>query len=746
VEFITSSKKTKPNLDQVKIQPFSNKVFTCGLLVITTVFAALNTYAQTDTSASHYEGLSLQDLLKVKIVSVSKKAEYLMDAPLSASVVTRQDIERAGCKSLMEAMRLVPGVIVREQSNGNYDIHLRGMDNIPPNASFDLASTTTLVMIDGRPIYSYLRGGTFWETLPIDINDVERIEVVRGPAAALYGPNAVNGVINFITRQIKKQGLYIIANNRQGSNRTYINNASIGYKKGKLSMIASGNFHQMGRSQTSYFEFTRNTWMDHPDYMINFNLDTVRNLDTRYPNQAQAMKKYAGNLFIDYDLGKNIKFDISAGVQNSIVQKISAENEITPLSTAHSLTKYLDFRANVKGVTVQVSFNQGTQSIDYDPGNKYDFNTLHAVVEYNYTSNNLSIKPGLHYTNAVYDDTKYSDLEHRTGIFNGKGKITTISPSLRAEYKLLGNRLRLIGGLTAHKFNYPNTTYISTQLGATHRVNKSHLLRAVYSRAPRSSNIFDTYVDQTIAFFPIGPERFMRMGLWGNKNLKLLTADMYEVGYRGSIGKHFNIDVEVFDIHARNANIMVTDANYERVEGPITIVERPIVSTNLPLKLHQQGITLSLVYSTKTLQIKPFVTLQKTKIKDYAPYNSTPEVGPLNLNSGIGTETTHKSSPSVFGGFTINYVPTSKININLNGYYYSKQTYHHLSNVLFNDGIRGIDTIGAKLLINLTASYEVAKGLHVFVSGKNLLNNKSREFFRADEVPLRVMAGVNFEL
>ena len=168
----------------------------------------------------------------------------------------------------MEALRLVPGMIVREQSNGNYDIHLRGMDNVPPNAPFEGNSTTTLVMIDNRPIYNYLKGGTFWETLPVDINDVEKIEVVRGPAAALYGPNAVSGVINIITRQPEKDGLYLVANTKQGSYHTYINNASVGYRSNKWSIIASGNYQDRERTQTSYFEMYRNQWLDHPSYFI----------------------------------------------------------------------------------------------------------------------------------------------------------------------------------------------------------------------------------------------------------------------------------------------------------------------------------------------------------------------------------------------------------------------------------------------------------------------------------------------
>jgi iron complex outermembrane receptor protein len=230
--------------------------------------------------------------------------------------------------------------------------------------------------------------------------------------------------------------------------------------------------------------------------------------------------------------------------------------------------------------------------------------------------------------------------------------------------------------------------------------------------------------------------------------MKLLTADMFEVGYRGTISSSLNVDVEIFDIRARNASVMVTGNSFSRTEGANTVVEEPIVSTNLPLKLHQQGITLSLNYSTKKLQVKPFVTMQRTRIRDYAPYHNMPDAIPgvsTNIYSGMGTEAAHKSTPSIFGGASINYVPTSKININLNNYYYSAQTYHHLSNTLFNDGVRGIDTISAKLTVNLTASYEPVQGFHIFISGKNLLNSRVREFYRSDEVPFRLMAGINYE-
>jgi len=732
-----------------QMRSFLPAIFTCIVCTITVTHC----YSQQDsTKTATYADLSLKELLNVKIVSASKKTELLFDAPLSASVLTREDIRKAGSTSVMEALRLVPGMIVREQSNGNYDIHLRGMDNVPPNAPFDITSnTTTLVMIDNRPVYNYLRGGTFWETLPIDLNDVEKIEVVRGPAAALYGPNAVNGVINIITRQATKDGLYLVANMQQGSNLTYVNNISAGYRFNKnLNIIASGNYQARDRTQLSYFEFNRNRAFEYPSYFLNFQGDTIRNIDQRYPDKAMSMDKYAGNLFINYEPAEKTKLNISIGAQHSLVQKVSTENEATPLSTASSGTHYADFRATLKSFTAQLSYNGGTQATDADPGRKYDFSITNANLEYNFSKGNFSIKPGLSYSTAIYDDRKYSDLILKTGLFNARGNIITKSASIRAEYKLLNNRLRLVAGFASNTFNHPDSTYISYQLAATYKISKKHLLRAVYSRAPRSSNIFDSYVTKTVAFFPESNNRYVREGLEGDANLKLLTADMFEAGYRGNITRKWDIDIEVFDIRARNYTTPVLSRAYTELNGADTIDVWPIRATNLPAVLHQRGITVSLTWSGKKLQAKPFITWQDTRAKNYAPYiNSADAPAPFatqaNIYSGMGTTTRIRSTPTLFGGGSVNYALLPKLNINMTAYYYSSQTYYHVSNIIFNDGVRGIDTIKAKLILNASVSYAPAKGLHFFCSGKNLLGNQSREFFHTDAVPFMLLGGINYE-
>jgi iron complex outermembrane receptor protein len=702
---------------------------------------------------SGYDSMSLKDLLNVKIVSVSKSSELLFDAPLSASVLTKDEIRKAGCTSIMEALRLVPGMLVREQTNGNYDIQLRGV-YATPNALFDGSSATLLVMINNRPIFNYLKGSTFWETLPVDLNDIEKIEVIRGPAAALYGPNAVTGVINIITHQPSKDGLYFQANSQQGNYQTSISNASVGYHSGKWNAVVSGNYQHRGRTQTSYYEFSSNRWVNDPEYMVNAFTDTITGMNTIYPDQSLAMQKYAGNVFINYKPSSKTQYNLIAGSQHSFVQKVFSENGFAPMTSAASDTRYADFRANIGEFSAQVSYINGTQVPDHQEGNKYDFNTVDAVVGYNYVKGNFSLKPGLSFRNAVYDDTKYADETQKTGMFNARRTMATRSAYLRSEYKLMENKLRLVAGAAASDFSYPKTDYFSYEFAATYKVNKKHLFRAVYSKAPRSSALYDTYIDQNISAYPVGYQKNFVMRYEGNENLKLLTARMLEIGYRGNIAPQIILDVEVFNVNTKNYSLATQLATYSNLSGQDTLIIVPLTPTNLPMTGIQHGATLSITLTNKKLQFRPFVTIQKSTVRDYAPYGNTPDAQPgilqvdpahYNIYSGMGTKLALKSAPDIFGGGVINYAVTPKLNVNVNAYYYSAQTIHHAFYIVFHDGVRGADHIPSKVLVNTSISYEASKGIHLFVSGKNILNNKSREFFRADEVPAMFLGGINYE-
>ncbi len=146
--------------------------------------------------------LSLEELMSVEVTSVSKKKQKFSESAAAIFVITQEDIRRSGVTSIPEALRMVPGIQVARGSNNQWNISSRGF-----NERF---TNKLLVLIDGRTLYNPLFAGVTWETQDTMLEDIERIEVIRGPGGALWGVNAVNGVINIITKHAQDtQGLLV---------------------------------------------------------------------------------------------------------------------------------------------------------------------------------------------------------------------------------------------------------------------------------------------------------------------------------------------------------------------------------------------------------------------------------------------------------------------------------------------------------------------------------------------------------
>jgi iron complex outermembrane recepter protein len=140
-------------------------------------------------------GLSIEQLADIQVTSVAKRPESLSDAPAAIYVITHDQIMRSGYQTIPEILRLAPNLEVAQISATSYAISARGF-NVGDNASL---SNKLLVLIDGRSVYSPMFGGVYWDSLDVLPEDIERIEVISGPGATLWGANAVNGVINIIT-------------------------------------------------------------------------------------------------------------------------------------------------------------------------------------------------------------------------------------------------------------------------------------------------------------------------------------------------------------------------------------------------------------------------------------------------------------------------------------------------------------------------------------------------------------------
>ena len=171
---------------------------------------AAHALAPSIAAAPDITELSLEQLTNVVVTSVSRREERLVDAPASIFVITAEDIRRSGVTSIPEALRLAPNLQVARADNNQYAISARGYNNVLANKM--------LVLIDGRTVYTPLFSGVFWEAQDTMVADIERIEVISGPAATLWGANGVNGVINIRTFSASHtQGAYVsgVAGNRE---------------------------------------------------------------------------------------------------------------------------------------------------------------------------------------------------------------------------------------------------------------------------------------------------------------------------------------------------------------------------------------------------------------------------------------------------------------------------------------------------------------------------------------------------
>lgn len=184
-----------------------------GALVLATLIVEAAAQEAVRTSLAD---LSLEELSNIEITSVSRRAQRLSDAAASIFVITGDEIRRAGATSLPEALRLAPNLNVVRVSTYGYTVSARGFTSSSGNK--------LLVLIDGRSVYTPLFSGVFWDVQDVMLEDIERIEVISGPGSTLWGVNAVNGVINIITRSARDtQGGLVAAGggnqDRQGAVR-----------------------------------------------------------------------------------------------------------------------------------------------------------------------------------------------------------------------------------------------------------------------------------------------------------------------------------------------------------------------------------------------------------------------------------------------------------------------------------------------------------------------------------------------
>ena len=193
-----------------QIAPLSTSIAAQLLFVAVVSVAAVrplsaqqgSSVAQEPDTVGDLKSLSIEQLMNLEVSSVSRRPERLTQAASAIQVITQEDIRRSGASSLPEALRLAPNLQVAQIDSRQWAIGARGFNGTTANK--------LLVLIDGRTVYTPLYSGVFWDAQDIPLPDIDRIEVISGPGATLWGANAVNGVINVITKDSSDtQGFFL---------------------------------------------------------------------------------------------------------------------------------------------------------------------------------------------------------------------------------------------------------------------------------------------------------------------------------------------------------------------------------------------------------------------------------------------------------------------------------------------------------------------------------------------------------
>lgn len=697
------------------------KYFSFLFFVILTLLS-IATFAQDAEQLSDEDlySLSLEELMNVPIKSASKKEETLFDAPLSSYTITRAEIDRAGSTSIMEALRLAPGVIVREQANGVYDIHIRGMEDLTRNNGvFFKANAYTLVMIDNRPVFNHALGGTFWESLPVDINDVDRIEIVRGPSSPMFGPNAVTGVINIITKRMNKTTSLVTANVQRGTSGTTIANTSIGQSFGKFSAIVTGNLQDRQRFDNNYYDQTSGTYVPVETLVSD---PATRNL--RYPYPTRSLNKWGVNGYLTYKASEKVSVDLSVSNQAAASQRVFTTN---PLQYAQMNNFSVNLAATVHALKIRTSYLKGYNADNKNsapqPDGEYDFSVSDVTAEYDIKAGKdkkYTITPGVSYQDVHFDDLKYYvPQDFKYGYFNNNVSINTVAGFIRSDLNFT-SRLRVMAAIRVDKFSTPDKAYLAHELAGTYKLGGKNLVRIAWTRSNSGSFIGYNYLN------------FLGQTT-GNQNLKVFTLEMLEVGYRTQLTSNLQFDIDVFRQTAKNLTALVaTDlAGHSQFE-------------NTPTTATQIGSTISINFvPSEKIQLKPFVTFQRTETKDFPSMYVSPGVLPVTYS-----DSKHTYTPGTFGGFYFNYRPVTRLNVSLSSYFYSSQGHYDQSvvNATATPNQYAQAQIAGKVMMNAKVSYDVLKGLQVYVNARNLFNADSHEFYAADKTQGLYLAGASFNI
>lgn len=297
-----------------------------ALLLFAAVFLPTAVQAQTDTA--DFFDMSLEDLMGIEVTSVSKKAERLQDVATSIYVITQDDIRRSGAMRLQDLMIMVPGMWMNHHSFNDVSVGMR--DDV------DDFIGTVLVLVDGVPYQSPYYSSFLYENFEIDLEEIDRIEVIKGPGGTIYGSNAATGIINIYTKNPKdSQGFRVTMNHSVASNSLHQPSIKYGTKVGE-------NSHVSVFGKATIFE-----GYDPIDYLNN-NLDSVTVIQSDSAAQANGQDTTVAML-LNNDIYRSHRYSAGLNFTSQLNDKLHLTYNMA--YTHHNRDSYFPTGTSLLGIT-----------------------------------------------------------------------------------------------------------------------------------------------------------------------------------------------------------------------------------------------------------------------------------------------------------------------------------------------------------------------------------------------------------
>ncbi len=507
-------------------------VCAAGLLTPRSCYADAD---ETPEESTDFTKLSLEELKDVVIVSASKKPEMMSSVAAAVYVITQEDIRRSGVTSIPEALRLAPGVHVARITATDWAINIRGL-----NGQF---AQNLLVMIDGRKVYNHVFSGVFWDIQDTVIEDIDRIEVIRGPGAALWGANAVNGVINIITQKAEQtQGWQAIAlggNEEQSGSLRYGGTLDSGahyraygkfFNRGDLSDVGlkslDGTSNPNDAQSSDDWRSVRGGFR--------FDFEPEHGLPGTSPNNITLQGEAYTNRYERELERRSIVFP-------GAVSNQSGQTETSRATGWHVLGRWQHNITNDSDTILQVYYDQAQK--DYDPSSglvhtadldfqhRLPFGKKQEIVwglEYKFISDEFDESANIQMDPSQLDQNQWSAF-------------------IQDEVEIVPERLTFIAG---SKFDYNEFTDLEVQpsIRALYTPDKRYSVWAAISRAVRMPSRLELHgqTSDLIELPDIDPLAPVEITTHGNSDLESEELTAYELGVRLTTPLRLRFDTTLF--------------------------------------------------------------------------------------------------------------------------------------------------------------------------------------------------------